>query len=202
MTGPHKVRAEEMAAAVRKAEQLETERRMVELEKFAATGKLVATIAHEINNPLDAIKNALYLMAPSVPQEAMPLYNILKRETERVARIVRQLLGPDETEPFKLANVNTIIQETLLSLDWQLQRAQVEVATELGALPDTVIAAGQIGQALTNLVINAKDAMPHGGKLRIRTRYLSHSGGPHGLVRILMADTGTGVSPDIRHAMF
>jgi signal transduction histidine kinase len=201
MTGPGKVSAEEIAAAVRKAEQLEAERRIAELERFAAMGKLVATIAHEINNPLDAIKNALYLLAPSVPEEAMPLYNILKTETERVARIVRQMLDPGALEPFKPASVNNIMKDTLASLDWQLQRAGVEVRTEFAPLPDAVVAADQIGQTLTNLVVNAKDAMPHGGRLRIRTRHLPH-GGPHGVVRILIADTGTGISPDIKHTMF
>ena len=202
MTGPVKVTKEAIAAAARKPEHIEDERRMQELEKFAATGKLAAAIAHEINNPLDAIKNALYLLAPSVPEDAAPLIDILKTQTERVARIVRQMLGPGDTEPFQPANVNNIIQATLASLEWQLQRAKVEVVTELGALPDAMIAAGQIDQAVTNLVVNAKDAMPHGGKLRIRTRHLLHGGGPQGMVRILIADTGTGISPEIRHALF
>ncbi len=72
----------------------------------------------------------------------------------------------------------------------------------MGALPDAVIAADQVRQVLTNLVINAKDAMPRGGRLRIRTRHLAHTGGPHGVVRILIADTGTGVSPDMMHSIF
>jgi signal transduction histidine kinase len=202
MTGPGKVRAEEIAATVRKAEQFNAEQRMAELEKFAATGKLVATMAHEINNPLDAIKNALHLLAPSVPEEAMPLYNILKTETDRAARLVRQMLGSDITEQFKPANVNNVIQDALAPLDWQLQRANIEVTTEMGELPSAVVAVDQIGQALTNLMINAKDAMPQGGKLRIRTRHLPHRGGPQGLVRILIADTGTGISPDMKDSIF
>ena len=202
MTGPDKVRAEEIAATVRKAEQCNAELRMAELERFAATEKLVATIAQEICNPLDAIKNALHLLAPSVPEEAMPLYNILRSETDRAARLVRQMLGPDITEPFKPANVNSVIQDALASLDWQLQRANVTVTTEMGEVPSAVVAADQIGQALTNLMINAKDAMPQGGKLRIRTRHLPRGGGQQGLVRILIADTGTGISPDVKHAIF
>ena len=75
-------------------EQLQLERRMLEMEKFAATGRLAGTIAHEINNPVEAIKNAIFLLA----QEARARFrsrsiDALKSETDRVTRIVRQMLG-------------------------------------------------------------------------------------------------------------
>ena len=189
--------------AMRKVEQLKVERRMLEIEKFAATGRLAATIAHEVNNPMEAIKNAIYLMAGSVPDNATPVYNILKTETERVARIVRQMLGLyRNTEQVKPVNVNTIVEDTLLLLNRQLQRANVEVDTDFGVLPDAVIAADQIRQVLSNLVINAKDAMPEGGKLSVRTRHLPSPDGMHGTVRILIADTGSGVPREMLQAMF
>ena len=119
--------------ALRKVEQLKVERRMLEIEKFAATGRLAATIAHEVNNPMEAIKNAIYLLASAIPENASPVYNILKSETERVARIVRQMLGLyRNTEQVKPVNVNTIIEDTLLLLNRQLQRANVEVQTAAG----------------------------------------------------------------------
>src|SRR5207248_7673680 len=140
--------------ALRRVEQLKVERRMLEIEKFAATGRLAATIAHEFNNPMEAIKNAIYLLAGAVPEDAMPVYNILKSETERVARIVRQMLGLyRNTEHVKPVNVNTIIEDTLLLLNRQLQRVNVEIKTDLRPLPDAVIAADQIRQVLSNLVI-------------------------------------------------
>src|SRR5258708_4074298 len=189
--------------AVRKVEQLKVERRMLEIEKFGATGRLAATIAHEVNNPMEAIKNAIYLMAGSVPDSATPVYNILKTETERVARIVRQMLGLyRNTEQVKPVNVNTIVEDTLLLLNRQLQRANVEVDADFGVLPDAVIAADQIRQVLSNLVINAKDAMPEGGKLSVRTRHLPSPDGMHGTVRILIADTGSGVPREMLQAMF
>ncbi len=123
--------------ALRRVEQLKVERRMLEIEKFAATGRLAATIAHEVNNPMEAIKNAIYLLAGAVPENAVPVYNILKSETERVARIVRQMLGLyRNTEQVKPVNVNTIIEDTMLLLNRQLQRANVEVETDTGVLPD------------------------------------------------------------------
>ena len=189
--------------AVRKVEQLKVERRMLEIEKFAATGRLAATIAHEVNNPMEAIKNAIYLLAGAVPDNAMPVYNILKSETERVARIVRQMLGLyRNTEQVKPVDVNTIIEDTLLLLNRQLQRANVEVHTDLGTLPDAVIAADQIRQVLSNLVINAKDAMPNGGRLLIRSRHLAATTDLRGWIRIIIADTGTGIPPEMIRAIF
>ena len=189
--------------ALRKVEQLKVERRILEIEKFAATGRLAATIAHEVNNPMEAIKNAIYLLVGSVPESAMPVYNILKSETERVARIVRQMLGLyRNTEQVKPVDVNTIIEDTLLLLNRQLQRANVEVHSDLGVLPDAVIAADQIRQVLSNLVINAKDAMPNGGKLTIRSRHLPTKDDLHGWVRLLIADTGSGIPPEMVNTIF
>src|SRR5579871_1006104 len=189
--------------ALRRVEQLKIERRMLEIEKFAATGRLAATIAHEVNNPMEAIKNAIYLLAGYIPEGAMPVYNILKSETERVARIVRQMLGLyRNTEQVKPVKVNTIIEDTLLLLNRQLQRANIEVKTDLGTLPDAVIAADQIRQVLSNLVINGKDAMPNGGKLMIRSRHVVGRDEVRGWVRILIADTGTGIPPEMLRTIF
>lgn len=189
--------------ALRKVEQLKVERRLLEIEKFAATGRLAATIAHEVNNPMEAIKNAIYLLAGSMPENASPVYNILKSETERVARIVRQMLGLyRNTEQVKPVNVNVIIEDTLLLLNRQLQRTNVEVESDLGILPDAVIAADQIRQVLSNLVINSKDAMLNGGRLIIRSKHIPNSDGMNGWVRILIADTGTGIPPEMIRTIF
>jgi two-component system NtrC family sensor kinase len=152
---------------------------------------------------MEAIKNAIYLLASAIPENASPVYNILKSETERVARIVRQMLGLyRNTEQVKPVNVNTIIEDTLLLLNRQLQRANVEVQTELEVLPDAVIAADQIRQVLSNLVINARDAMPNGGKLRIRSRHIPGYDDLHGWVRILIGDTGSGIPSEMIRSIF
>jgi signal transduction histidine kinase len=188
--------------ALRRVEQLKVERRILEIEKFAATGRLAATIAHEVNNPMEAIKNSIYLLEEMIPESALPIYEILKSETERVARIVRQMLGLYRSnEPVKPVNVNTIIEDSLLLLNRQLQRANVDVQTELGELPDVVIAADQIRQVLSNLIINARDSMPKGGKLIIRTRHVQGRDELRSWVRILIADTGTGIPRDLQRAI-
>lgn len=183
--------------------KVSVERRMLEIEKFAAAGRLAATIAHEINNPMEAIKNAVYLLADSVSEDAMPVYNILQSETERVARVVRQMLGLyRDTEPVKPLNVNTIIDDTLLLLQRQLQRSNVLVEADLGVLPEAVIAADQIRQVLSNIIINARDAMPSGGTLRIRSRHIAANHGIPSRIRILIADSGIGIPREIIHDIF
>ena len=190
--------------ALRRVEQLKVERRMLEIEKFAAAGRLAATIAHEVNNPMEAIKNAIYLLSDSVKADAQPVYDILKSETERVARIVRQMLGLyRNNEQVKPVNINLLVEDTLLLLNRQLQRSNIEVSTKLGDLPDAVVAADQLRQVLSNLVINAKDSMPDGGRLQIRTRHVRHSKEyPLGSIRLLVADTGTGIPPELRKTIF
>jgi signal transduction histidine kinase len=188
---------------VRKLEQLKVERRMLEIEKFASAGRLAATIAHEVNNPMEAIKNAIYLLAGKVQPEAEPVYGILKSETERVARIVRQMLGLYRNqESVKPVNINTLIEDTLLLLARQLQRSNVEVIQEYAELPPAVVSADQMRQVFSNIVINAKDSMTNGGKLRIRTHQIHGSDGLHGWIRILIADTGSGISRDIVNTVF
>jgi signal transduction histidine kinase len=190
--------------ALRRVEQLKVERRMLEIEKFAAAGRLAATIAHEVNNPMEAIKNAIYLLADAVEPDAQPVYDILKSETERVARIVRQMLGLyRNNEQVKPINVNTLVEDTLLLLNRQLQRSNVEVVTNLRELPDAVVAADQLRQVLSNLVINAKDSMAEGGKLKVRTRHVRTSRDfPLGSIRILVADTGSGIPRELLATIF
>jgi len=188
---------------LRKVEQLKVERRMLEIEKFAATGRLAGTIAHEVNNPMEAIKNAIYLLSDGVRDEKRPVYDILKGETERVARIVRQMLGLYRTSEHAGAiDINSVIEDTLLLFTRQLQRNGVVSLTDLDKLPPAVGSADQFRQVLSNLVVNAKDSMPEGGRLLIRTRHAPEPDGIHGWVRITVADTGAGIDPEILPNIF
>ena len=191
-------------SAFRRMEQLKVERRMLEVEKFAATGRLAATIAHEVNNPMEAIKNAIYLLSDAVKPESQPVYEILKSETERVARIVRQMLGLyRNNEQVKPININMLVEDTLLLLNRQLQRSNIEMVTKLGEIPDAVVAADQLRQVLSNLVINAKDAMGEGGgRLLIHTRHVRRDEGAHGWIRISIADSGCGIDPQLLRTIF
>ena len=189
--------------AWKKVEQLQLERRMLEVEKFAATGRLAGTIAHEINNPLEAIKNAIYLLPGKLKPPAQPVYDILKSETERVTRIVRQMLGlyrnTDQVGPFDL---NSVIEDTLTLFARQLSTASIEADKQLGNLPPIVGSADQFRQVLSNLVVNTRDSMAKGGRLVIRTRHLRATDGLHGSVNIVVADTGSGIPADMLQSVF
>jgi signal transduction histidine kinase len=205
-------------SALRKVEELRVQARMLEMEKFAATGRLAGTIAHEVNNPMEAIKNSIHLLQNRIKPGAEPVYEILKSETDRVARIVRQMLGLyRSSSQIGGFDLNRVIEDTLTLFGRQLERAGVKTELELGSLPPVVGSADQFRQILSNLVVNAKDAMAqndangesfNGGKskqkslkLLIRTRHLAH-GGARGRVAVTVADTGTGIPQSIRDSMF
>jgi signal transduction histidine kinase len=190
-------------SALRRIEQLKTEQRMMEIERFASAGRLAATIAHEVNNPMEAIKNAVYLFAEFTDPEHDEVCDILRSETERVARIVRQMLGLYRSnEQLKEINVNTLIEDTLLLLNRQLQNSNVTVLTQLDELPSAIVAADQWRQVFSNLVVNAKDAMFGGGTLTIRTRYLRSDSKAQGRIIITVADTGQGIPPHLMPILF
>jgi signal transduction histidine kinase len=187
----------------KKLDQLKVERRMLEMEKFAATGRLAGTIAHEVNNPMEAIKNSIYLLEGQVKPKAQPIYTVLKSETERVARIVRQMLGLyRNTDQIGTMDVNNVVEDTLALFARQLERSSIRARVDLGKLPPTVGSADQFRQVLSNLVVNAKDSMPNGGYLVLRTRHAPAPDGVHGWVRILIADTGGGISRELLQTMF
>ena len=153
-------------SAVRRLEQLKMERRMLEMEKFAVAGRMAGTIAHEVNNPMEAIKNCIFLLQDAIREDAQPVYQILKTETERVARIVRQMLGLyRNTEQVGNVDINGVVEDTLMLFARQLDRSGVRVEKELADLPPVVGSADQIRQVLSNLVVNAKDSMAQGGKI-------------------------------------
>jgi PAS domain S-box-containing protein len=188
-------------SAVRRLEQLKMERRMLEMEKFAVAGRMAGTIAHEVNNPMEAIKNCIFLLQDSIRDDAAPVYQILKTETERVARIVRQMLGLyRNTEQVGNVDINSVVEDTLMLFARQLDRSGVRVERELGDLPPVVGSADQIRQVLSNLVVNAKDSMAQGGKLRIRTRVTKNS--IREVIAITIADTGCGIPPAMVQTMF
>ena len=188
--------------AIRRLEQLRMERRMLEMEKFAAAGRLAGTIAHEVNNPMEAIKNCIFLLTDQIKPDASPVYDILKAETERVARIVRQMLGLYRTtEQVGNFDVNTVVEDTLLLFARQLDRAGVRVVTKLGPLPSALGSADQIRQVLSNLVVNAKDSMSQGGVLYVRTRRL-RTGRLKEVIRVTVADSGCGISRQMLRTVF
>ena len=193
----------------RELDEHRVRQQIFESEKMAATGRLAASIAHEINNPLEAIKNALYLLVQrSDPDD--PDYQFLalaQRETERVSRIIRQMLGVARPSVnFAPTPVNQVLSEALQLLGPQLRQSHVITTVHLDEqLPLVQASADQLKQVFLNLLLNAKEAMPQGGGLLVQTR-IAHEGdaeflaGRHVIVRI--RDDGAGIPPDILPHVF
>jgi signal transduction histidine kinase len=200
------------AAQAARQDELEEGRirqQLFESEKLAATGRLTASIAHEINNPLEAIKNALYLLVaqsqPEDPQREM--LELARRETERVSRIIRQMLGVARPSASRsLTDINRVVQETLALIQPQLQRRQIISSLELDTtLPPIMASADQLKQVFLNLFLNARDAMPQGGGLLIQTRIAKlHDNimlaDKYLVVRV--RDDGEGIAEEVRQRVF
>jgi len=179
---------------------------ILQAEKLAATGRLAATVAHEINNPLDAVTNFVYLArtSPGVPEEVREHLEIADQELARVAQIAQQTLGFYRDHPRQawvgvaglLASVVKIFEHKLLK---KRMKIEVSAATDLQVYSRE----GELKQALANLIANAIDASLDGGRLRLRARSArnrSNSMDPG--VRITLADNGSGMAPEVQQRIF
>jgi signal transduction histidine kinase len=173
---------------------------LIQSAKLAATGKLAASIAHEINNPLQAVQSCVYLIADGAhPDDPNVKYvDIAREELDRIARIVGRMLSfhqptTDAKEP---TDVNDLIENILALVHKRLQHSRVAVETELATdLPTIHTVRDHIKQVLLNLFLNALEAMPQGGTLRIQTAKAAHR-----WVTIAIQDHGLGIQPeDIAH---
>ncbi|NIV39343.1 MAG: PAS domain-containing protein, partial [Anaerolineae bacterium] len=147
---------------------------MVHNEHLVALGRLAASVAHEINNPLFSIRNCLTLLDDVVPEDepSKSFLHLAKSELDRLARTVRSLLdfvrpGP---EPWAPVNLNQVLEKAVFLTGKQSEYAHVTVVRELAPdLPPLLAAAGQLTQVAINLILNGIEAMPDGGQLRFVT---------------------------------
>ena len=176
-------------------------------EKLAAAGRLAASIAHEINNPLEAVTNLIFLLCgqSSLDAEAREYADLAQSELARVSQITQQTLRfyRQSTQQTRV-NLAEILDSVLLLHNARMQGANIEVTCEYA--PDTEIRAfgGELRQLFANLIGNAVDAMPSGGCLRIRVRQ-AHAWQDDARVsgvRITVADNGTGMSPEVSSRIF
>jgi len=175
-------------------------------EKLAAAGRLAATIAHEINNPLEAVTNLLYLLRlnDKWDENARSYVAQAEHELARIAHVARQTLGfyRDTTSPH-LMNLPKIVNEVLSLYLPRIQAKHINLSREFDETVQITGLAGEIRQVVSNLVANAIDALPMQGTLRIRVHHakeLTNSGRPGG--KIVIADTGSGISPAHRKKLF
>lgn len=170
------------------------QRLLIQSEKLAATGRMAAAIAHEINNPLESVVNLIYLARQnsSIESKAHRFLLTAEQELERISHIARQTLGyyrdtgaPSEVYLHDLVqNVLTVYQAKLLS-------SGITVDNRFNDLQKILVSKGEILQVFSNIIANAIEAMPQGGVLKIAIRKLMNSGGDG--IQTIIRDNGVGI---------
>jgi PAS domain S-box-containing protein len=163
---------------LRELERRRVEQQLFESEKMAAIGRMAAQIAHEVNNPLEVIKNSLYLLetTSSVTRQepqTVRFLEIARKETERVSGIIKQMLGfprnSNKTE-VALININQILEEMMVLVEKPLKQSRIQIEMNLANnLPALIASADQLKQVFLNLILNSQHAMEGGGTLTITT---------------------------------
>ena len=186
------------------SEQKKAETALVQSEKLAAVGRLAASISHEINNPLEAVTNLLYLAKhEDLPPQAMTYLLLAEQELARVSQIAGQTLRfHRQATRARPVTPKELLEPVIALYQGRLNNSNIEVAIEDRDAGEIVCFEGDIRQVLNNLVSNAIDSMRTGGRLVLRARD-SHSrttGRPG--VRITVADTGHGMAEAVRRRIF
>ena len=186
-------------------ERKQAEAALMQTEKLAAVGRLSASIAHEINNPLESVTNLLYLARTSQSlKEVHTHLDTAERELRRVAVISNQTLRFHKQSTASLEVTCSDLFEGVLSIyQGRLMNSQIEVQKRKRAHRSIECFDGEIRQVLNNLVGNAIDAMhPQGGRLLIRSREAYDWRTEERGIVLTVADTGTGMPPQVLRKIF
>lgn len=175
-------------------------------EKHATVGRLAATMAHEINNPLEAVSNVLYLLAsrPNVDDEGRQYVSIASQEMDRIAHIVRQTLGfYRESATPVLVDIAALVDSVLVLYSRKLHEKRLKLEKRIDEVRPVPAFPAEMRQVFSNLIVNAIEATEQGGSLKLHvfaSRDWTHPSRRG--VRIMVCDTGAGIAAENRRNLF
>jgi PAS domain S-box-containing protein len=183
-------------------QQKKAERDLRTTERLASVGRLAATVAHEINNPLEAVTNLIYLARLADKPETY--LTMAEEELERISHLTRQTLGfYRETKAATNVHVGELVSSLLSVFTSRIRNKNVHVTSEIHDETDIDAVPGEIRQVIANLIANSIDALGSGGRIRIRvagsTRYKDKAVPG---VRVTIADNGSGIPAGVREHLF
>jgi len=175
-------------------ERVSLETQLAQADKLSSIGLLAAGVAHEINTPLAVISSYAQMLSKQLRGDGRlgPVLDKITQQSFRAAEIANGLLNFSRTSTteFRSTDLNQVIRDTLSLLEHQFKTAQIEVDLELtDALPPINGNPGKLQQVFLNLLLNAKEAMPSGGNLRVATLVNGH-------VEAVISDSGSGIAPE------
>src|SRR5579871_3108795 len=186
--------SDDVLAPSTEADQLRAQ--LLQAQRLSSVGALASSVAHEFNNILTTIINyaRLGMRAENDPAARTQAFEKILKGGQHAATIVNSMLGfarNHSTQP-QLTDLARLADEVLLLAGKDLSKHRIQVDKKVVDRPQVHVVPGQIEQILLNLVINARQAMPNGGRLRVEVR----SNRRTGMAEIRIADSGVGISPD------
>jgi PAS domain S-box-containing protein len=178
-------------------ETVKLQQRMLENERFVAAGRIAASVAHELNTPLQTMANVIYFIQNAPEEDHHNLLQAALIEIKRAGKIVRQLLNLHRptTHEIELVDVNALVDRLLLLLGAQIKEHAIRVEYSLADhLLPVYGYSDQLSQVVLNILVNAIDSMPAGGTLEVATEWYRPEDDQGHRIHIIIRDTGAGIS--------
>jgi signal transduction histidine kinase len=181
-------------------EQLRTlNEQLARAERLAAMGTLAAGVAHEVNNPLASISSLVQMMKTNADVETREKLNLISAQIDRITRVTKDLTDFSRVRPAarSMVEVNSVVEAAIRLASFDSAFQQLELSRGYaGALPNVLADSDQLQQVFLNLLLNARDAMPEGGKLTVTTALNASE------ISVSIEDSGGGIDESVRKQLF
>jgi two-component system, NtrC family, sensor kinase len=168
-------------------------------ERLAATGRLSASLAHEINNPLSSLTDILFVLSSQkgLTDDSKMLLQSAKKEVDRLANIAKETLAPHRSSGERArVQATGLIDASLESFHRQIEQANIRIERHYDTNAMVEVVSGELRQVFTNLISNAIDAMPQGGSLSLEVFSQGQD------VKLIFSDTGSGIEAEKLEEIF